>query len=194
MKLLMAGALAFVLSLAVATGLTYKGRKAGLVAAEARADSLRADSLRADSLRAASRPGSRQGAAPDSSAHTGGSAVAGAAATPTVHAKVADGRGAVAPELPGVTAAKAARSPAASMPAALTEEQAAAFKQLGKIFGSMKPDDAGKVLGFLSDEEVEGVLRQLNAKQAAGILSSLPSQRAGAISRRLLVAKSGGTR
>jgi hypothetical protein len=192
-KLLMAGALAFVVSLAMATGIAYKVRqqKPATVSADAHADSLRADSLRAGAPHADSRP-----AAADSHATKGAAAVA-TAAGPNVDAKAPDGHGVATPSSPGITAAKApgaAPSPAAPTPAAPSVEQAAAFKQLGKILGSMKPDDAAKVLAFLSDAEVEGVLHQIGPKQAAGILTSLPSQRAGAISRRLLVVKPGGAR
>jgi hypothetical protein len=108
-----------------------------------------------------------------------------------------------APVVPGAKPASAALQGlrAASMPgapvaagraSAPTPEEKAAFKQLGKILGNMKPAEAAKVLGFLSDAEVEGVFRQLQPRQAGALLAALPQQRAGALGRRLLETVPGG--
>lgn len=77
----------------------------------------------------------------------------------------------------------------ATAPARLPDEsqRAAGFKQLARIFGSMKAADAVKVMALMTDEEVEGVLRALGPKQAADMLGQFPEERAAALSRRLLV-------
>lgn len=68
-------------------------------------------------------------------------------------------------------------------------ERTAAFKQLARIFGNMKPADAVKVLAFMTDDEVEGVVRQFAPRQAAELLAAFPKERAAVLSRRLLVPK-----
>jgi hypothetical protein len=62
-----------------------------------------------------------------------------------------------------------------------------AFKEVARIFSSMKAAEAAKVLGFLSDTEVEGILRAVGPRQAADFMTNLPKERAAALSRRLLV-------
>ena len=58
--------------------------------------------------------------------------------------------------------------------------EAAAFKQLARIFANMKTTDAAKVLAYMSDDEVQGVLQQLGVRPAAGLLAALPKERAAA--------------
>lgn len=62
-----------------------------------------------------------------------------------------------------------------------------AYKEVARIFSSMKAAEAAKVLGFLSDTEVEGILRAVGPRQAADFMTNLPKERAAALSRRLLV-------
>jgi folylpolyglutamate synthase/dihydropteroate synthase len=78
-----------------------------------------------------------------------------------------------------------ARAPAAKPDSA---QRAAGFKQLARIFGSMKAADAVKVMALMTDDEVDGVLRSLGPKQAADLMGEFPKERAAALSRRLLVA------
>lgn len=66
-------------------------------------------------------------------------------------------------------------------------DKARAFKEVARIFSSMKPAEAAQVLAFLSDTEVEGILRAVGPRQAADFMSNLPKERAAALSRRLLV-------
>jgi len=110
-------------------------------------------------------------------------------------AKPADAASAPEPKAPvaASTAAPAmgkgeirpARAPAAKPDSA---QRAAGFKQLARIFGSMKAADAVKVMGLMTDDEVDGVLRSLGPKQAADLMGQFPKERAAALSRRLLVA------
>ena len=91
------------------------------------------------------------------------------------------------PPLPKVMTAAAIRPAGAAATKPDAAQRAAGFKQLARIFGSMKAVDAVKVMALMTDEEVEGVLRALGPKQAADMLGEFPKERAAALSRRLLV-------
>lgn len=75
-----------------------------------------------------------------------------------------------------------------------TEPDAAGYKQVGNILGSMKPAEAVRILGYLSDDDVEGLLRSISPRQAASLLSAMSSERAAVLSRRLLRDRDGGGR
>lgn len=123
---------------------------------------------------AALAPSKPADAAPDAKGEHGGDHAAGAPAP--VESKMA-GKGEVRP----------ANGPAAKGPATDAATRAAGFKQLARIFTTMKAADAVKVMALMTDDEVEGVLRATPPKQTAEMLNQFPQQRAAALSRRLLV-------
>jgi folylpolyglutamate synthase/dihydropteroate synthase len=121
-------------------------------------------------------------------------ALTAAPATPPAH-DAGDGHGAkpadaVKAELPSAKLAGKGEVRPASASSAMTDAAARTqgFKQLGRIFASMKAEDAAKVMALMTDDEVEGVLRSLSPKEAANMIGQLPKERAAALSRRLLVA------
>ena len=59
-------------------------------------------------------------------------------------------------------------------------------RQVARILSQMKPADAARLVELLGDDEVEKILRSLGAKSAALLLAHLEPQRATALTRRLL--------
>lgn len=92
-----------------------------------------------------------------------------------------------APPKPVVASAAPPRPPAPSGPS--PAERAGAYKQVARVFSSMKAPEAAQVLALMSDDEVEGILRAVGPRQAADFLTNFPKPRAAALSRRLLVPK-----
>lgn len=129
--------------------------------------------------------------------HDAPSAMPAAALTaaPAHDAAASDGHAskpadAVKAELPSAKLAGKGEVRPASAPSPANDAAARTqgFKQLGRIFASMKAEDAAKVMALMTDDEVEGVLRSLGPKEAANMIGQLPKERAAALSRRLLVA------
>jgi hypothetical protein len=60
------------------------------------------------------------------------------------------------------------------------------YKQVARILTNMKATDAARIMGYLPDELVEGIVRSLGPRQAATLLTQLPPARAAALSRKLL--------
>jgi hypothetical protein len=183
-RLVITGAVVFVVSLAAGAGITVMKAPPPKPAA---ADStlVRADSAPAgrDSLIAVSAP-------PDTHA-----AAAGKPAAPETAARAVPVTAAHAAAESVRTAATAAPAPlappthaAAPSVAALAASvgDAEGYKQVARVLSNMKPADAAKILAYLTDDQVEGVLRQLGVRQAASLMSVLPVERAAAMSRRMI--------
>lgn len=63
--------------------------------------------------------------------------------------------------------------------------------RLAKIFSTMEAKDAAAVLSKLEDDEVRAILAHMSTRKAAEVLGAFPPDRAAALSRSLLVARSG---
>ncbi len=63
--------------------------------------------------------------------------------------------------------------------------------RLAKIFGAMQARDAAAVLEKLDDGEVRAILHHLSDRKAAEILGAFSPERAAALSRAVLLARSG---
>ena len=59
-------------------------------------------------------------------------------------------------------------------------------RQVARILSQMKPADAARLVELLGDDEAEKILRSLGAKPAALLLAHIEPQRATALTRRLL--------
>lgn len=185
MKLIVFGAVAFVLGLGGTTGVMVMTAKAPPVAA---------DSTAAHALPAKAHAGEAAGTPPVEAAHAAGTAHASQApadepapATPGAAATEAPADAHTASTTP-VEAVVRPPVPAVTRIAhAATEPDAESYKQVGNILMNMKPAEAAKILAYLSDAQVEGLLRSMSPRNAASVLSQLPSERAAALSKRLLV-------
>jgi len=171
MKMIVFGAVAFIVGLGATTG---------VVVMRAPAPKVAADSTRVETTAAAAEAPTHTvetvaNATQDDSAHS---------ATPRTEtaAPVAGDEHAAAPETGGHTGASDA-------PADPREEE---YKQVGRILINMKPADSAKILAHLSDAQLEGIIRTMGVRQAATMLGQLPAERAAAMSRRLLVPAKGG--
>lgn len=112
---------------------------------------------------------------------------AAAPALPSTEAAKPDSEG--APPMTAVAAApisKSAQADTAPAPVTSAPLDTAAFRQLAKIFTSMKPSDAVRIMDHLSDADVEGVLRHLQPRASAQLMAALPPERAAALGKRLL--------
>ncbi len=181
-KLILFGAIAFVVGAGAGTGLGVQNaaKKAKAVAEAAAADSLAAKAA-ADSLAklAHEGPGAAEPAVHGAPSHNGGHAAAPVQAEPaavTTHA----------PELHA--------APPAPAPARARTDEPADYAQVSRILVNMKPKDAAVILGHLSDDHVEGILRSVGVRQAAALLTALPPERAAVMSRRLIERAPGGER
>lgn len=208
MKMVIAGIAAFVLALGGGTGVAmWRAKQAAAHAATAneKHPAATAEAPASDSAHAAAAADSGHAPA-DATPVVAGAAAAHSAADSAKPAAAKAGAGkhdvaaAAKGDAPKADAGKAAalspRTPVvnvqpASTPAAPkgtndSAQRALGFKQLAKIFASMKPTDATKVMALMTDDEVEGVLRQFQPRQAADLLANFPKERAAALSRRLL--------
>jgi hypothetical protein len=61
------------------------------------------------------------------------------------------------------------------------------YKQVGSILLNMKPAEAAHIVAYLNDDQLEGLLRSMSARQAAVVFAQLPAERGAALSRRLLI-------
>ena len=183
MRLVLMGVGVFLLSLGGTTGaLVRKARAAHPAAADSSAAHADSAKTPADSARA------RTDSTP-AHADTGSARIAQSGATPAVadSARPADSAtGGMTAGTAALGAAPAATAAGAPQAGAIAAREAAAFKQLARIFANMKTTDAAKVLAYMSDDEVQGVLQQLGVRPAAGLLAALPKERAAALSRRML--------
>lgn len=205
-KIVIAGIAAFVLALGGGTGVAMwraKQAAAHAAAANEKHPAAVAAAPASDSTHAAASADSGHAKADSTPVVAAAAAPAADSAKPGA-AKAADGKHEVAAATPkgegAATAAKAAAlaprasvvnvrpagTPPAPKGASDSAQRALGFKQLAKIFGSMKPTDATKVMALMTDDEVDGVLRQFQPRQAADLLANFPKERAAALSRRLL--------
>jgi hypothetical protein len=166
MKLVLAGAIAFVVGLGVATGVVvWRTPPRPAAADSAHADSTGvAEEEPVTASPVASAPAvvpvgpPQPAAAPDSAARAAGAAPS-----------------------PAATEADAPLPPARG-----TERDVAVYKRVGQILVAMKPASAAAIMARLSDDQLEGVIRTLGVRQAAAMLAQLPADRAAAMSRRLI--------
>lgn len=194
MKLILFGAVAFVLGL---------GGTTGVLVVTAPVPPAGADSTAAHAP-GAKPAGGPAGAHAEPASHaaaatppvTGGGTHAEPAAGPAAGAgHAADGAPAPADAQPAIarpveTVVRPQPAPGANEGRPATAPDAESYKQVGNILMNMKPAEAAKILAYLSDTHVEGLLRGMTPRNAANVLSQLPSERAAALSRRLLVPES----
>ena len=172
-KAVIAGVIAFALSLGGTTLVMVRRAPAPAPVAAAKDSTTAKDSARV-------KPGSKASPAGKPSAdHAGADSAHGpdSTAKPDVAA-------AMAPEAIPPSAITPVRN---TKPPVDPVAKAAAVKSVARVLSAMKPPEAAKVMGLLSDDEVENILRAVGPRQAADFLTNLPKERAAALSRRLLV-------
>ena len=181
MRLVLFGAIAFVLGMAGGTGFVAmrppaKGAAGADSLQAANADS--ADVAR-DSIAAhAAKPEAKPAAAPVELAGVAPAALA------MTHAAVA------APAGPATSSRQAAPDPAILDGGALADS----CRAVSKILSTMKPADAAKIMNHLSDDQVEGILRASGVRQAGVLMAQLPPERAATMSRRFITRPQGAVR
>jgi hypothetical protein len=187
LKLIIAGAAAFLVGIGAGTGVVVMRAPAPVRQAAA------ADSAAAGTAARAEQPAKQTpAAAKTDSATTPGQgppaaapgpvgAVAGSSATPT--AAGAQGATATGPAQPPGHPVLPSAIPTGAIAVSASSES---YGHLARILSNMKPSDAAKILAFLTDDQVEGILRTVGVRQAASLFAQLPAERAAAMSRRLI--------
>jgi len=212
LKTILAGIVAFALSMAIAVGAVTMLGGGDAVAAPAIAEPLpsdpghaegpmesRSETALMESAEVTGEPGdsARVAAIADSMhetlAATEDAPVTLAESADTTHADPAPAEAAAQAlaALDGDTAAgvpTSAASPSGSpivtvVLSEATPADSARQARLGRIFASMQPREAAKVLEQMDDRDVVRILGMLQERQAAAVLASLPPPRAAAISR-----------
>lgn len=182
MKAAIVALAAFVVSLAVSTGVIVKA------AAHSRegADGLEVDSVVAANAESARTSDSGQEQQHDESHDERSAAGPAASLQPqpqsAVHEPVS-----VSPS-PGreTTPPPAGPSSASAVASKEVRDSTSSQRQVARILSQMEPADAARLVELLGDDEVEKILRSLGAKSAALLLAHLEPQRATALTRRLL--------
>lgn len=169
MKLIVAGAVAFVLGVGGGTGFVVMRAPAPVQEAAV----AKADSTHAPATAAAGESAPHAAATP---AAAGGAPAPGGAA-----------RGAEPAPAAAVASATPSTRPVVETVPDVDAEVAETYGQMARILATMKPADAVKIMAHLSDDQVEGVLRSLGVRPAAILLAQMPVERAAALSRRLMI-------